>query len=84
MKTALIGLFLGLLGLGLPTLRQILVQEGHWIKVIPITVLASCSMYLFTYMVAEKDIPFMIGNTIGACIAISRLAYKQKKKLEKK
>ena len=69
---------LGFLGVGLPTLRTMKVVDGEHLTVIPISLLSSANLYLFTILVANRDYTFMIVNSLGACLAVSLLAYRRK------
>lgn len=76
----LLGILLGFLGVGLPTLRTIKAMEGHFKSVFFISLLASCSMFLFMYLVVTLNYPFMVGNALGAACSVSLIGYKRRKK----
>lgn len=73
------GVALGFIGLLLPNLRTIKMLEGLYIQVFFIHILAAIMTIVFTMLVAQGVIPFMIGNTIGGAMSISVLAYKRRK-----
>jgi len=76
----IIGYFmLGLMGVGLPTIRTLKVIDGHYIQVFFIALLSTINLYIFTLLVITKDITFMIPNALGASVAVSYLAYRRKK-----
>jgi len=75
-----LGVLLGLLGVGLPTLRTIMSMEGHWKSVFFVSLCASCSMFVFMIVVVSMNYPFMIGNALGAALSVSFIGYKRRKK----
>lgn len=75
-----LGLLLGFLGVGLPTLRTIKAMEGKFIQVFFISLLASVSMFTFMLIVVTLNYPFMIGNALGAAASVSLIGYKRRKK----
>ena len=81
--SVLLGLVLGFLGVGLPTLRTIEVMEGAYIKVFGISLLSTGCLFVFTNMVVLKNIPFMIANGFGAAFSVSLIAYRRKKNDQK-
>ena len=80
--TALLGLALGFIGVGLPTLRTMKVIEGKPMSSFIIGLLSACSLFIFTNMVVLKNYPFMAANALGAAFAVAFLAYKNKKRVE--
>lgn len=78
--SACLGLCLGFIGVGLPTLRTIETMEGSYIKVFFISIVATACLFVFTNMVVAMNIPFMIANSIGAGLSVSLIAYKRSQK----
>ena len=76
----ILGVFLGFLGVGLPTLRTIRAMEGYFVSVFFISILASCSMFVFMYLAVSLNYPFMVGNALGAACSVSFIGYKRRKK----
>lgn len=76
----LLGILLGFLGVGLPTLRTIKAMEGQFIFVFFISLVASISMFTFMVIVVSLNYPFMVGNALGAAISVSLIGYKRRKK----
>jgi hypothetical protein len=77
-----LGILIGAVGIGLPTLRTLEVIKGHCLTVFLYSILASCAMFSFTVLVAGTNWPFMIGNVIGSAVSVTWIAYNEKKKLE--
>ena len=77
LESIALGLCLGFIGVGLPTLRIMKVMEGKFISVFFIGILSSISLYVFTNMVVLKNYPFMIANAIGAASSVSFLAWRK-------
>lgn len=75
-----LGIVLGFLGVGLPTMRVIMAQEGKWKSVFFVSLCASCTMFAFMIMVVSLNYPFMIGNALGAATSVSLIGYKRRKK----
>ena len=75
-----LGILLGFLGVGLPTLRVIMATEGQWKAVFFVSLCASCSMFVFMVMVVSLNYPFMVGNALGAATSVSIIGYKRRKK----
>lgn len=75
-----LGILLGFMGVGLPTLRTIKAMEGHWKSVFFISLLASASMFIFMYLVVNLNYSFMAGNALGAAVSVSFIGYKRRKK----
>lgn len=76
----LLGILLGFMGVGLPTLRVIMATEGRWKAVFFVSLCASCSMFVFMIMVVSLNYPFMIGNALGAAMSVSLIGYKRRKR----
>lgn len=76
----LFGFALGFVGLLLPNLRTIKMLEGKYIQVFLLHILASLMLVVFTILVVDKVIPFIIGNTLGGALSISLLAYRKSNK----
>ncbi len=76
----LLGLLLGFMGVGLPTLRTIMSMEGRWKSVFFVSLCASISMFIFMVLVISLNYPFMIGNALGAATSVSLIGYKRRKK----
>lgn len=74
-----LGILLGFLGVGLPTLRTIKTMEGEFISVFFISLCASASMFLFMNLVVALNYPFMVGNALGAATSVSLIGYKRRK-----
>lgn len=53
--------------------------EGEYLQVFLLHILASIMTVIFTILVVQKVIPFIIGNTIGGAIAVTYLSYKKHK-----
>ena len=81
---ALVFFFLGALGVGLPTMRTLSVIKGNYLQVIPFSLLGSVNLFIFTWLVVEKNWLFIICNSIGAAVAVSYIAYRESKKNEEK
>ncbi len=75
----LIGLLLGVTGVGLSTLRTILASDGHVISSFIVSMLASLNVIIFTKMVIDGDIPFLVGNVLGGAVSVALIAYYRKK-----
>jgi len=75
-----LGILLGFMGVGLPTMRVIMAQEGQWKRVFFVSLCASCSMFAFMIIVVSLNYPFMIGNALGAATSVSLIGYKRRKK----
>ena len=74
-----LGLFMGIVGVGLPTMRMIHVLEGKCANVFVISVLASVNMYAFTRFVIQDNYYWMVANALGAAIGVTLIAYRRKK-----
>jgi hypothetical protein len=74
----LLGLFLGAVGMGLPTLRTLEVIKGNYAKVFMYSMISSCSLFIFTQLVASHNVGFMIGNIVGASLSVTWIAYHEK------
>ena len=70
---------LGLLGVGVPTLRTLSVIKGKYLLVIPLSLVGSINLFIFTWLVVEKDWLFIVCNSIGAAVAVSWIAYREAK-----
>lgn len=79
----LLGNLIGAVGIGLPTLRTLSVIKGEFVIVFFYSILASMSMLSFTMLVANGNIGFMIGNTLGSALSVTWIAYNEKRKLWK-
>ena len=75
---------LGLLGVGLPTMRTLNVLRGKYWAVIPLSLAGSANMFIFTYFIIEKNWSFVIWNSIGAAVSVSYLAYREHLRREKR
>lgn len=75
----LLGFVIGFVGLLLPNLRMIKMLDGQYVQVFFIHILAAIMTMVFTLLVAQIVIPFMVGNTIGGALAVSYLSYKKYK-----
>lgn len=78
-----LGNLIGAVGIGLPTLRTLSVIKGDYVIVFIYSILASLSMLSFTTLVANGNVGFMIGNTLGSSISCTWIAYNEKKKRER-
>lgn len=76
----IVGLFLGLLGVGVPTMRMIKVMEGGWVVVFFLSLVATGNLYIFTNLVVAKNFYFMVANALGAALSVSILAYRRRNK----
>lgn len=75
-----IGFFLlGVLGVGLPTIRTLNVIKGKYLLVIPISLIASVNMIVFTWLIVDKNWTFIIFNSLGAACSVSYIAYREGK-----
>lgn len=82
-KFFLLGVFLGAMGLGLPTYRTLKVLDGSIKQVFILSILSSVCLMIFTTFVASHNMPFIIGNIVGSSVSVTYIAYLQKKKNEK-
>jgi hypothetical protein len=77
-QSIILGLGLGFMGVGLPTIRTIKTMEGHYYLVFFISLISSLNLFAFTYLVVAKNYYFMGGNMLGAALSVSMIAYRRK------
>lgn len=80
----LLGILLGAVGIGLPTLRTLRVIDGMYAQVFFYSVISSVCLFAFTQLVASHNIPFMVGNVLGSSLSVTWIAYNEKCKHDKK
>jgi len=78
LEEVLLGLFMGIIGVGLPTIRMINVLEGKCANVFFISLLASVNMYAFTRFAIQDNYYWMVANALGAAIGVTVIAYRRK------
>ena len=79
-NSVVLGFLLGFFGLGLHSLRTSYMVDGKVISTFISSAGTSVCLFIYTLMVIERDIPFVVANAIGASIAVSMVAYRRKKK----
>ncbi len=79
LASVMLGLVLGFMGVGLPTLRTIQTMEGRYLLVFFVSVICTLNLFAFTHFIIAKNVWFMAANTIGAGLSVSTIAYKRSK-----
>lgn len=77
-ESMLLGVVLGFMGVGLPTMRTIKAMEGKVVIVFFISLISSVNLFAFTHLVIAKNFWFMGANAIGAALSVSTIAYRRK------
>jgi hypothetical protein len=83
-ESMLVGIALGFMGVGLPTIRTIKTMEGHYIAVFFICLVSSLNLFAFTHLVIAKNFFFMGANMFGAALSVSVIAYRRRNERERK
>lgn len=73
-----VGLVLGFLGVGLPTLRTIWTMEGRFILVFFVCLFCTANLFIFTNLVVTKNYYFMAANAIGAALSVTLIAWRRR------
>lgn len=75
-----LGVLMGFIGVGLPTLRILNTIDGEYRRVALIQALSTLNMYTLMYFVAHKEWGWMFGNLVGAVASSTIIAFNRRKK----